>query len=153
MDVMDKIEAKFIDPTKNSKHFGVGDTVEVHVRIKEGDKERIQIFRGVVISKAKSGMREVFRVRKLVAGEGVERTFPVQSPAVLKVVCTRHGKVRRAKLYYLRDRVGKQTRIQERILAKQVEVPETAPPSVPEVTATATAPAPVTTAPVQPEKK
>lgn len=143
MDVMDKIEAKFLDPKKNTKHFGVGDTVDVHVRIKEGDKERVQIFRGVVIAKAKSGMRETFRVRKLVAGEGVERTFAVQSPAILKVVCTRHGKVRRAKLYYLRDRIGKQTRIQERILGHQeVEVPETAPPSVPEQNTTAPAETP-----------
>ena len=94
--------------------FDIGDTVDVHTRILEGDKERIQIFSGVVISKRGGGMREMFTVRRIVAGEGVERTFPVHSPKVAEVVVKRHARVRRAKLYYLRDRIGKSTRLTER---------------------------------------
>ncbi|WP_437225840.1 50S ribosomal protein L19 [Planctomicrobium sp. SH661] len=95
-------------------NFEVGDTVEVHTRILEGDKERIQIFSGVVIARRGRGMAEMFTVRRIVAGEGVERTFPVNSPKVAEVVTKRHAKVRRAKLFYLRDRVGKATRLTER---------------------------------------
>jgi large subunit ribosomal protein L19 len=94
--------------------FEIGDTVDVHTRILEGDKERIQIFTGVVIAKRGGGMREMFTVRRIVAGEGVERTFPVHSPKVAEVVVKRHARVRRAKLYYLRDRIGKATRLTER---------------------------------------
>lgn len=94
--------------------FEIGDTVDVHSRILEGDKERIQIFQGVVISRRGSGMRENFTVRRIVAGEGVERTFPVNSPKIAKLEVVRHGKVRRAKLFYLRDRTGKATRLVER---------------------------------------
>lgn len=94
--------------------FDIGDTVDVHTRILEGDKERIQLFSGIVIARRGSGTRENFTVRRIVAGEGVERTFPIHSPKVAKVVVKRHGKVRRAKLYYLRDRVGKSTRLRER---------------------------------------
>ena len=94
--------------------FSIGDTVNVHTRIMEGDKERIQLFSGIVIARRGSGTREAFTVRRIVAGEGVERTFPVHSPKVAKVVVKRHGKVRRAKLYYLRDRIGKATRLRER---------------------------------------
>jgi large subunit ribosomal protein L19 len=99
---------------ENALNFDIGDTVDVHTRILEGDKERIQLFSGIVIARRGSGTREAFTVRRIVAGEGVERTFPINSPKVAKVVVKRHGKVRRAKLYYLRDRVGKQTRLRER---------------------------------------
>ena len=94
--------------------FEIGDTVDVHSRILEGDKERIQIFQGVVIARRASGMRESFTVRRIVAGEGVERTFPTNSPKIAKLEVIRHGKVRRAKLFYLRDRTGKSTRLVER---------------------------------------
>lgn len=94
--------------------FEIGDTVDVHTRILEGDKERIQIFSGVVIARRGDGTRETFTVRRIVAGEGVERTFPVHSPKIAKLVVKRHGRVRRAKLYYLRERTGKATRLSER---------------------------------------
>jgi large subunit ribosomal protein L19 len=94
--------------------FSIGDTVDVHTRILEGDKERIQIFSGIVIAQRGRGTTEMFTVRRIVAGEGVERSFPVNSPKVAEVVVKRHAKVRRAKLFYLRDRVGKATRLKER---------------------------------------
>ena len=94
--------------------FEVGDTVDVHTRILEGEKERIQIFSGVVLGRSGSGTREMFIVRRIVAGEGVERKFPLHSPRVAKVEVKRSGIVRRAKLYFLRDRVGKATRLKER---------------------------------------
>ena len=94
--------------------FEIGDSVDVHTRILEGNKERIQVFSGVVIARRGSGTRESFTVRRIVAGEGVERTFPVNSPKIAKLEVVRHGRVRRAKLYYLRDRVGKATRLTER---------------------------------------
>jgi large subunit ribosomal protein L19 len=94
--------------------FAIGDTVDVHTRILEGDKERIQIFSGVVIARRGHGVSEMFTVRRIVAGEGVERTFPVHSPKVAEVVVKRHARVRRAKLFYLRDRIGKATRLRER---------------------------------------
>jgi large subunit ribosomal protein L19 len=97
--------------------FHVGDSVDVHVRIKEGDKERIQIFAGVCIARKGGGLRETFTVRRIVEGEGVERIFPLHSPNVSKIEVKRAGKVRRAKLYFLRDRVGKSTRIQEKLNA------------------------------------
>ncbi|MBN8524274.1 MAG: 50S ribosomal protein L19 [Planctomycetes bacterium] len=95
--------------------FKVGDTVDVHVKIKEGDKERIQIFNGTVIAKANKhdAVNATFTVRRIVAGEGVERTWPTNSPRLAKVEVTRTGKVRRAKLYYLRGRVGKATKVKE----------------------------------------
>lgn len=97
--------------------FRVGDAVDVHLRIKEGDKERTQIFAGTVIATRGSGIQSVVTVRRIVAGEGVELTLPLHSPKVLDVKVTRRGKVRRAKLYYLRDRVGKATRIKEDLKA------------------------------------
>lgn len=99
---------------KDPIEFEIGDTVDVHQRILEGDKERIQIFNGVVIATRGTGTNENFTVRRIVAGEGVERTFPICSPKLAKVEVKRHGKVRRAKLYYLRDRTGKSTRLVER---------------------------------------
>ncbi len=99
---------------ENKLSFEIGDTVDVHTRILEGDKERIQVFNGVVIARRGSGTRESFTVRRIVAGEGVERTFPINSPKIAKLEVIRHGKVRRAKLFYLRDRTGKATRLTER---------------------------------------
>ena len=94
--------------------FSVGDTVDVHTRILEGEDERIQIFSGTVIGRSGSGSREMFTVRRIVAGEGVERKFPLHSPKIAKIDVKRSGKTRRAKLYYLRDRVGKATKLRER---------------------------------------
>jgi len=94
--------------------FEVGDTVDVHCRILEGDKERIQVFNGVVIARSGAGSREMFTVRRIVQGEGVERKFPLHSPRIAKVVVQRSSVVRRAKLYFLRDRVGKAVRLRER---------------------------------------
>lgn len=95
--------------------FNVGDTVKVHVQIKEDDKSRIQIFEGTVIAKKHGGISETFTVRRVAHGCGIERVFPLHSPAVSKVEVVRHGKVRRAKLYYLRDRVGKAAKVKEQI--------------------------------------
>ncbi|NUN92172.1 MAG: 50S ribosomal protein L19 [Verrucomicrobiae bacterium] len=92
---------------KNVPDFSVGDTVKVHAKVIEGDKERIQIFSGVVIARRGAGIKEVFAVRRISYGEGVERVFPVHSPRIEKIVVEHRGKVRRAKLYYLRRRVGK----------------------------------------------
>ncbi|ABW19012.1 50S ribosomal protein L19 [Alkaliphilus oremlandii] len=92
---------------KDVPEFSNGDTVKVHVKIKEGSRERIQIFEGIVIKRQGGGIAETFTVRRIASGVGVERTFPVHSPRVEKVEVTRRGQVRRAKLYYLRDRVGK----------------------------------------------
>ncbi len=109
MDLVEKTSLKSEPPV-----FEVGDTVDVHTRILEGEKERIQIFSGVVIGRSGSGTREMFIVRRIVAGEGVERKFPLHSPRVAKVEVKRSGIVRRAKLYFLRDRIGKATRLKER---------------------------------------
>ncbi len=94
--------------------FAVGDTVDVHTRILEGTKERIQIFSGVVIARNGSGTRELFTVRRIVQGEGVERKFPVNSPKISHIEIKRHARVRRAKLFYLRERTGKAARLKER---------------------------------------
>lgn len=94
--------------------FAVGDTVDVHTRILEGEDERIQIFSGTVIGRSGSGSREMFTVRRIVSGEGVERKFPLHSPKIAKIDVKRSGVTRRAKLYYLRDRVGKSVRLRER---------------------------------------
>jgi len=91
-----------------------GDTVDVHTRILEGEDERIQIFSGTVISRSGSGTREMFAVRRIVSGEGVERKFPLHSPKIAKIEVKRSGTTRRAKLYYLRDRVGKSIKLRER---------------------------------------
>jgi len=94
--------------------FQIGDTVDVHTRILEGEKERIQVFNGVVIARSGSGTREMFVVRRIVGGEGVERKFPLHSPKIAKIEVKRRGIVRRAKLYFLRDRIGKAVRLKER---------------------------------------
>ena len=98
---------------KKVPEFGAGDTVEVHIRVRERDKERIQIFKGVVIGRKNAGISSTFRVRKISSGIGVERVFPLHSPMVAKIERVRRGRVRRAKLYYLRDRRGKRARIKE----------------------------------------
>ena len=94
-------------------NFRIGDTVKLHVKIKEGNRERIQMFEGTVIKRQNGGLRETFTVRRLAYGVGVERTFPVNSPIIEKMEITRRGKVRRAKLFYLRDRVGKAAKVKE----------------------------------------
>lgn len=94
--------------------FGPGDTIRVHVKIREGDKERIQVFQGIVISRRGGGTREMFTVRKVSSGVGVERMFPLYSPTIDKIEVQRHGRIRRAKLYYLRDLRGKAARIEEK---------------------------------------
>lgn len=114
--VMEIIKAIEAEQLKNDPPvFNVGDTVKVHVRIKEGTRERIQIFEGIVIKRQNGGVRETFTVRRISYGVGVERTFPVHSPNVDKVEVVRRGKVRRAKLYYLRERVGKAAKVKELI--------------------------------------
>jgi len=95
-------------------NFEPGDTVKVHVKVKEGDKERIQVFQGLVISRKGGGTRQMFTVRKVSGGVGVERMFPLYSPSIDRIEVERHGRVRRAKLYYLRDLKGKAARIEEK---------------------------------------
>jgi large subunit ribosomal protein L19 len=112
MNVIEKIQQEQI--RTDLVPFKVGDSVKVHTRIKEGDRERIQVFSGLVINKQGRGLQETFTVRRISFGEGVERIFPVHSPFIQKVEVERAGKVRRAKLYYLRRRVGKTaTKVQE----------------------------------------
>ena len=113
MNVLDQVEKEQF--RKKKPLYDIGDTVDVHVRIKEGEKERIQVFNGVVIKKKGGGLRETFTVRRIVQGEGVERIFPLHSPKVVDIVVKRKGRVRRAKLYYLRGRKGKATRLKEEI--------------------------------------
>ena len=111
---MDLIKALTEEQLKaDVPQFKVGDTIRVHNRIKEGSRERIQLFEGTVIAKRGGGISETFTVRRVAYGVGVEKTFPLHSPFVEKVEVTRKGKVRRAKLYYLRDRVGKYAKVKE----------------------------------------
>ena len=110
--ILKAVEAKYLKAEKPA--FAVGDTVDVHTKIQEGAKERIQIFTGTVIARSGSGSREMFTVRRIVSGEGVERKFPLHSPRIDKVDVKRSGVTRRAKLYFLRDRVGKSVRLKER---------------------------------------
>ncbi len=120
-DVMIQVESR--NTSKEAiPAFEIGDNVEVHLRITEGEKSRIQVFSGTVIARKHGGLRESFTVRRLVDGEGVERTFPIHMPNLVQLKVTRHGIVRRAKLYYLRDRVGKATRLKERrVIVKEGE--------------------------------
>ena len=112
-DIIKNIEAAQLkaEPPK----FSVGDTVRVHAKIKEGNRERIQVFEGVVIKKQGGGVRSTFTVRKLSNGVGVEKTWPLHSPKIDKIEVVRHGKVRRAKLTYLRGRIGKAAKVKESI--------------------------------------
>jgi large subunit ribosomal protein L19 len=111
-EILAKVEASSLKT--ELPRFNVGDSVDVHTRILEGDKERIQIFSGTVIAVSGTGTRSMFTVRRIVAGEGVERKFPIHSPKIAKIEVKRSGVVRRAKLYYLRDRVGKAVRLREK---------------------------------------
>src|SRR5205814_8611427 len=110
-DFMKLVEAR--EARTDMPNFAPGDTVKVHVKVKEGDKERIQIFQGLVISRKGGGTRQMFTVRKISGGIGVERMFPLYSPTIDKIEVERHGRVRRAKLYYLRNLRGKAARIEE----------------------------------------
>ena len=113
---MDYIKAVTGEQIKENRfELNIGDTVKVHARIKEGNRERIQVFEGTIIAKHGGGISETFKVRRVAYGVGVERTFLVNSPNVEKVEIVRKGKVRRAKLYYLRDRVGKAARVKQKI--------------------------------------
>lgn len=112
MDIIRAIEQQQINP--EVAEFNVGDTVKVHYRIKEGNRERIQVFQGDVIRRQGESVRETFTVRKISFSIGVERTFPVHSPKIEKIEVTRKGDVRRAKLYYLRNKVGKAAKIKEK---------------------------------------
>ncbi len=113
MDVIQELTADMLK--QDVPEILIGSTVRVHVRIKEGEKERIQVFEGTVIAKNNTGIAETFTVRRVSYGVGVERVFPVHSPNVAKIELVRKGKIRRAKLYYLRDRVGKAAKVKERI--------------------------------------
>ena len=138
MNVIDKIEKNQMDKIsseRNIPEFGAGDTIKVDVKIVEGDKERIQAFEGLCIARSGGGLNESFTVRKISYGEGVERIFPIFSPKIAGITLLKRGKVRRAKLYYLRDRRGKSARIVEKIQVskkdnkpkvKQSDVKETA---------------------------
>ena len=126
MDIIKSIEHEQL---KNKiPYLKIGDTVKVHVRIKEGNRERIQVFEGIVIKKQGGGINETFTVRRISYGVGVEKTFLIHAPSVEKVEVTRVGKARRAKLYYLRDRVGKAAKTKEkvgaRIETKEIQVKE-----------------------------
>lgn len=111
MDIIASIEQEQL--RQDIPQFRPGDTVQVHAKIVEGNRERIQVFEGVVIKRRGGGLRETFTVRRVSYGVGVERTFPIHSPRIEKIVVTRRGKVRRAKLYYLRNLTGKAARIKE----------------------------------------
>lgn len=112
MDVIESIHAEQM--RSDLPDFGPGDTLKVHVKVAEGDRERIQVFEGVCIRRSGKGLEEMFTVRKISQGVGVERTFPVHSPKIEKIEVVRKGKVRRARLFYLRERVGKAARVKER---------------------------------------
>ena len=138
MNRLQRLEQTF--PTNTLPEFEIGDTVRVHVKVIEGEKERIQVFEGVVIARKGKKISETFTVRKISYGVGVERIFPVNSPNIAKVEVTRKGKVRRAKLYYLRDKKGKQAKVAEREFskgkkdkAKDDVVPVSAPEKEPEI--------------------
>ena len=113
MDLMQNFNEKYLkaEPPK----VEVGDTVRVHIKVKEGNRERIQVFEGTVIAKKHGGIAETFTVRRVSYGVGVEKVFPLHSPVIEKIETVRSGKVRRAKLYYLRDRVGKSAKIKEKL--------------------------------------
>lgn len=120
MRMLDAIEKEWT--RKKPARFDVGDSVDIHVKIIEGDRERIQIFSGVVIAKRHEGLGETFTVRRLVQGEGVERVFPLNSPRVVDIIVKKKGSVRRAKLHYLRARVGRGTRVEEKLGAMEKEL-------------------------------
>ncbi len=110
--ILDSVESKCLK--KAIPHFEIGDIVDVHCRIKEGDKERVQVFTGTVIARKGRGINENFTVRRIVGNEGIERIFPLHSPNILDIKAVRSGKTRRAKLYYLRERTGKAVKLAQR---------------------------------------
>lgn len=114
MNVMDLITEEYA--RKDIAQFNVGDTVKVHIKIKEGTRERVQIFEGFVLKKQNGGLDETFTVRRIASGVGVEKTFPIHSPKIDKIEITKHGDVRRAKLNYMRERTGKAARIKSKIV-------------------------------------
>ena len=123
MNIIDEIEKeqiKEISQKRNVPEFGPGDTLKIHLKVLEGNRERIQVFEGVCIARSNKGLNSSFTVRKISNGEGVERVFPVYSPLIEKFEVVRRGDVRRSKLYYLRDRSGKKARISERRVDKLV---------------------------------
>ncbi|GCD09538.1 50S ribosomal protein L19 [Clostridium tagluense] len=113
LEIIREIEAEQI--RTDLPKFGAGDTVKVHIKISEGNKERVQVFEGTVLKRQNGGLRETFTVRRVASGVGVEKTFPVNAPVIEKIEIVRLGKVRRAKLFYLRDRVGKAAKVKERM--------------------------------------
>ena len=126
IETLEKEEVARITKGKTVPSFDPGDTLKVNVKIKEGDRERVQAYEGVCIARAGAGLNANFTVRKISFGEGVERVFPVFSPSVESIDVVRRGKVRRAKLYYLRDRRGKSARIAERARARTEDTSESA---------------------------
>ena len=126
MDMMKALEAEQLK--EDIGGFRIGDTVKVHFKIIEGKTERVQVFEGIVIAKKRDGLRATFTVRKISYGVGVERIFPLHSPKIAKIVRVREGKVRRAKLYYIRGRSGKAAKVQELIHRRREKVPETGVP-------------------------
>jgi large subunit ribosomal protein L19 len=142
VNALDEIKAAHLKSGDKIPKFAIGDTVRVHFRIVEGEKERIQIFEGVVISrKGKEGPEAAFTVRRHAYGEGVERVFPLHSPRVESVEVVRQGKVRRAKLYYLRDRVGKAARLKDRFETRSAEPSDTDEAPAPQAQAAENEPA------------
>ena len=125
IETLRKEEADRLSAKRKTPEFRPGDTLRVNVRIKEGERERVQAFEGVCIARSGAGLMESFTVRKISFGEGVERVFPVLSPMIESIEVKRHGAVRRAKLYYLRDRRGKSARIAERQVARVAEIEAT----------------------------
>ncbi len=112
MDVLKSVTQEYIKTDVPA--FNVGDTVKVHVKIKEGNRERIQVFEGFVLKRQNGGIGETFTVRRIASGVGVEKTFPIHSPLVEKIEVVRHGKVRRARLHYMRERTGKSAKIKSK---------------------------------------
>lgn len=151
MRTMDRFEKDLMK--KGKRNFNIGDVVDVHVKITEGEKERVQIFSGTVIKIKGQGLTETFTVRRIVQGEGVERIFPIHAPRVVQIELKKQGKVRRAKLYYLRDRIGRATKVEEILDAKKKDAGSAddmvhTPPAAPAVKAVEDKPAEKKEAPV-----
>ncbi len=119
--IIDTLERSYMRKAQEIPTFRPGDTLRLNIKVREGDKERLQAFEGVVIARRYAGLRENFTIRKISYGVGVERTFMLHSPSLADITVVRCGKVARAKLFYLRDRVGKKTRVKDKIMAKKDE--------------------------------
>ena len=122
MEIIQAIESEQI--RENAENFRIGDTVRVHFKIIEGKTERVQVFEGLCIAKKKGGARKTFTVRKISYGVGVERIFPMHSPKIQKIDVIRRGRIRRAKLYYIRDRIGKAAKVAELVSRKETQAPK-----------------------------